>query len=209
MPQSNFIPRRKRSRGVNSVLHIFCEGATEEAYFEAYKRKIHCAAVAIEHSHHGDPKGLVAEAINAKDGSPANDIFWVVYDAEELSQRNKLQSHAEAFQAANRNGINIAFSAICFEVLLLLHFTPNPSVFLQPSKAVKELQKYIKNYKKGDLNILTTLQDKLPTARVNAADLAQRQQRNHPDVPMYEYNPYTTVHLLLDAIDGMATATGI
>ena len=116
MPQSNFIPRRKRSRGVNSVLHIFCEGATEEAYFEAYKRKIHCAAVVIEHSHHGDPKGLVAEAIKAKEGSPANDIFWVVYDAEELSQRNKLQSHAEAFQAANRNGINIAFSAICFEV---------------------------------------------------------------------------------------------
>ena len=204
MPQSNFIPRRKRSRGVNSVLHIFCEGATEEAYFEAYKRKIHCAAVVIEHSHHGDPKGLVAEAIKAKEGSPANDIFWVVYDAEELSQRNKLQSHAEAFQAANRNGINIAFSAICFEVWLLLHFTPNPWVFLQASNAVKELQKYIKNYKKGDLNILTTLQDKLPTARVNAADLAQRQQRNHPDVPMYEYNPYTTVHLLLDAIDGMA-----
>ena len=204
MPQSNFIPRRKRSRSVNSVLHIFCEGATEEAYFEAYKRKIHCVAVVIEHSHHGDPKGLVAEAIKAKDGSPANDIFWVVYDAEELSQRNKLQSHAEAFQAANRNGINIAFSAICFEVWLLLHFIPNPSAFLLPSKAVKELQKYIKNYKKGDLNILTTLQDKLPAARVNAASLAQRQQRNHPSVPMYEYNPYTTVHLLLDAIDGMA-----
>ena len=203
MPQSNFIPRRKRSRGVNSVLHIFCEGATEEAYFEAYKRKIHCAAVVIEHSHHGDPKGLVAEAIKVKEGSPANDIFWVVYDAEELSQRNKLQSHAEAFQAANRNRINIAFSAICFEVWLLLHFTPNPSMFLQPSKAVKELQKYIKNYKKGDLNILTTLQDKLPTARLNAASLAQRQQRNHPSVPMYEFNPYTTVHLLLDAIDGM------
>ena len=203
MPQSNFIPRRRRGRGVNSVLHICGEGATEEAYFEAYKRKIHCASVVIEHSHHGDPKGLVEEAINAKAGSPANDIFWVVYDAEELSQRNKLQSHAEAFQAANRNGINIAFSAICFEVWLLLHFTPNPSAFLQPSKAVKELQKYIKNYKKGDLNILTTLQDKLPAARVNAADLAQRQQRNHPAVPMYEYNPYTTVHLLLDAIDGM------
>ena len=186
MPQSNFIPRRKRSRGVNSVLHIFCEGATEEAYFEAYKRKIHCAAVVIEHSHHGDPKGLVAEAIKAKEGSPANDIFWVVYDAEELSQRNKLPSHAEALQAANRNGINIAFSAICFEVWLLLHFTPNPSMFLQPSKAVKELQKYIKNYKKGDLNILTTLQDKLSAARVNAASLTQRQQRNHPDVPMYE-----------------------
>lgn len=203
MPQSNFIPRRKRSRGVNSVLHIFCEGATEEAYFEAYKRKIHCAAVVIEHSHHGDPKGLVAEAIKAKEGFPANDIFWVAYDAEELSQRNKLQSHAEAFQAANRNGINIAFSAICFEVWLLLHFAPNPSVFLQPSKAVKELQKYIKNYKKGDLNILITLQNKLPVARVNAANLAQRKQRNTPDVPMYEHNPYTTVHLLLDAIDGM------
>jgi hypothetical protein len=203
MPQSNFIPRRKRSRGVNSVLHIFCEGSTEEAYFEAYKRKIHCAAVVIEHSHHGDPKGLVAEAIKAKEGSPANDIFWVVYDAEELSQRNKLRSHSEAFQAANRNGINIAFSAICFEVWLLLHFIPNPSMFLQPSKAVKELQKYIKNYKKGDLNILTTLLDKLSAARLNAASLAQRQQRNNPDVPMYEYNPYTTVHLLLDAIDGM------
>ena len=203
MPQSNFIPRRKRNRGVNSVLHIFCEGTTEESYFEAYKRKIHCAAVVIEHSHHGDPKGLVEEAIKAKAGSPTNDIFWVVYDSEDLSQRNKLQAHAEAFQAAERNGINIAFSAICFEVWLLLHFTQNSPAFLQPSKAVKELQKYIKNYKKGDLNILTTLQDKLPAARVNAANLAQRQQRNNPGVPMYKHNPYTTVHLLLDAIDGM------
>ena len=85
MLRSNFIPRQKRKRKVDSVLHIFCEGETEEAYINSYKRKIHCVPAVVEFSHHGDPRGLVNEAIKAKKNSPSNDIFWVVYDAEDLS----------------------------------------------------------------------------------------------------------------------------
>ena len=204
MLKNNFVPRQKRNRGVNPVLHIFCEGETEEAYINAYKRKTHCVPVVVEFSHHGDPKGLVEEAIKAKKNSPSKDKFWVVYDAEDLSLGNKVQAHANAYQAAQHNGINIAFSAICFEIWLLLHYTPNPPTCQQPARATKELQKYIKNYKKGDLNILTTLQDRLATARLNANNLITRQQANNPDIPMYKQNPYTTVHQLINAIDAMA-----
>lgn len=85
-----------------------------------------------------------------------------------------------------------------------MHFTPNPPTCQQPVKATKELQKYMKNYKKGDLSTLITLQDKLGTTRINANNLTLRQQANNPDIPMYRQNPYMTVHQLINAIDAMA-----
>ena len=90
MRKNNFIPRGK-GRRVGPVLHIYCEGETEESYLNAYKRFKKYSGCEIEPSHHTDPVGLVKEVIKAKEGSPFSDCFWVAYDLEDVSLGNKRQ----------------------------------------------------------------------------------------------------------------------
>ena len=99
MRKNNFIPRKK-GRRVGPVLHVYCEGETEESYLNAYKRFRKYSGCEIEPSHHTDPVGLVKEAIKVKEGSPYSDCFWVAYDLEDVSLENKRQAHEEAYRLA-------------------------------------------------------------------------------------------------------------
>ena len=200
MRKNNFIPRGK-GRKVGPVLHIYCEGETEESYLNAYKRFRKYSGCEIEPSHHTDPVGLVTEAIKAKESSPPSDCYWVAYDLEDVSLGNRRQVLEEAYRLAEANGINIALSAISFEVWLLLHFTPTPKVYLNCDGAMRALKVYLPNYAKGNSGIFEKLQELLPNARRNADSLQRRQERNNPDSKPYKRNPYTSFHLLLNAID--------
>ncbi len=200
MHRNNFIPRG-RGRRVGPVLHIYCEGETEESYLNAYKRFKKYSSCEIEHSHHTDPVGLVEEAIKAKENSPSPDRYWVVYDLEDVSLANKQQAHAEAYRLAKANGIHIALSAISVEVWLLLHYTPTPKAYHNSDGAVRALKKYLPKYEKGSANVFNALQNLIPDAIRNAANLQRRWERNDPDGKPYELNPSTSFHLLLDAID--------
>ena len=167
----------------------------------AYKRFKKYSGCEIEPSHHTDPVGLVKEVIKAKEGSPFSDCFWVAYDLEDVSLGNKRQAHEEAYRLAEANGINIALSAISVEVWLLLHFTPTPKAYLNSDGAVRALRVHLSNYAKGNSGIFEKLKELLPSARRNADALQRRQERNNPDSKPYERNPYTSFHLLLNAID--------
>ncbi len=74
MRRNNFI-ERGRGHKVSPVLHVYCEGETEESYLNAYKRFTKYSSCEIEHSHHTDPVGLVKEAIRAKESSPSSDCY--------------------------------------------------------------------------------------------------------------------------------------
>ena len=200
MRKNSFIPRG-RGRKVGPVLHIYCEGKTEESYLNAYKRFRKYSCCEIEHSHHTDPVGLVTESIKAKENAPSSDCYWVAYDLEDMSQRNNQQAHAEAYRLAQANGIHIALSAISVEVWILLHFIPTPRAYLNCDGAVRALKRHLPNYKKGSANVFDDLQNLISEARKNAASLQRRWERDCPDGKPYELNPSTSFHLLLDAID--------
>ena len=200
MRKNNFI-ERGRGRRVGPVLHIYCEGETEESYLNAYKRFRKYSCCEIEHSHHTDPVGLIQEAIKAKENAPSSDSYWVVYDLEDVSLENKRQTHVEAYRLAQANGIHIALSAISIEVWILLHFTPTPKVYLNCDGAVRALKKYLPNYEKGSANVFNAIQNLIPYARKNAVSLQRRWEHDRPNGKPYELNPSTSFHLLLDAID--------
>ena len=200
MRRNNFI-ERGRGRRVGPVLHIYCEGETEESYLNAYKRFRKYSCCEIEHSHHTDPVGLIQEAIKAKENAPSSDSYWVVYDLEDVSLENKRQTHVEAYRLAQANGIHIALSAISIEVWILLHFTPTPKVYLNCDGAVRALKKYLPNYEKGSANVFNAIQNLIPYARKNAVSLQRRWEHDRPNGKPYELNPSTSFHLLLDAID--------
>ena len=200
MRKNNFI-ERGWGRKVGPVLHIYCEGETEESYLNAYKRFRKYSCCEIEHSHHTDPVGLIQEAIKAKENAPSSDSYWVVYDLEDVSLENKRQTHLEANRLAQANGIHIAFSAISVEVWILLHFTPAPKAYLNCDGAVRALKKYLPNYKKGSANVFIAIQNLISDARKNAVSLQRRWEHDSPNGKPYELNPNTSFHLLLDAID--------
>ncbi|MCR4572902.1 MAG: RloB family protein [Lentisphaeria bacterium] len=200
MRKNNFI-ERGWGRKVGPVLHIYCEGETEESYLNAYKRFRKYSCCEIEHSHHTDPVGLIQEAIKAKENAPSSDSYWVVYDLEDVSLENKRQTHVEAYRLAQANGIHIALSAISIEVWILLHFTPTPKVYLNCDGAVRALKKYLPNYEKGSANVFNAIQNLIPYARKNAVSLQRRWEHDRPNGKPYELNPSTSFHLLLDAID--------
>ncbi len=200
MRKNNFIPRGK-GRKVGPVLHIFCEGDTEESYLKAYKRFNRYSCCEIKTGHHTDPIGLVEEAIEAKQNAPAADKFWVAYDLEDVSLQNRLKAHEEAFNMAQTNGVNIALSAISIEIWFLLHFTPTPQMYQNCNGAIRALKKHLPNYVKGDAGVFTAIQQFISNARKNASLLQKRQDLNNPGKKPYERNPYTSFHLLLDAID--------
>ena len=200
MRRNNFI-ERGRGRRVGPVLHIYCEGETEESYLNAYKRFRKYSCCEIEHSHHTDPVGLIQEAIRAKESAPSSDSYWVVYDLEDVSFENKRQAHVEAYRLAQANGIHIALSAISVEVWILLHFTPVPKAYLNCDGAVRALKKYLPNYEKGSTNVFNAIQNLISDARKNAVSLQRRWEHDSPNGKPYELNPNTSFHLLLDAID--------
>lgn len=207
--------RKKDTRRVKPVLHIFCEGEkTEPNYLKGYLDKHHPAnrrlkMVKIEKRNDHTPVELVKEVVDRKKSESPGDFFWVVYDRESNIKYSD-EKHEEAYQNAKKNGVEIALSNVCFEVWLLLHFVGSSSYYKNYGELLKlsplkiELKKLgVVKYGKSDRTLFSKLSDKIATARQRAKAMnkatkkASPKDKNEP----YQLNPYTDVHKLLDAID--------
>lgn len=210
-------PASKTVRQPNRTLHIYCEGEkTEPNYLEGYiawrfpgdRSK---AVIKIEPTKKNTPVALVKEAVTAKKSSLAlpGDEFWVVYDRESIAKYpDKL--HDQARQTAQANGIHIALSNVCFELWILLHFANNNAphancaeLIGSPNfkRALAEIG--ITSYEKGHAGLFSLLQNSISTARKRAEKMNQatREAAANGATHPYQLNPYTDIHLLLDAID--------
>ncbi|MBQ0713039.1 MAG: RloB domain-containing protein [Porticoccus sp.] len=210
-------PRRNASKKLRPVLHIFCEGEkTEPNYINGYLRKFHASnrllkVIKVEKTDKNTPVQLVEEAIKLKEDkdTPALDFFWVVYDREAESKYSDTL-HREALDKAQGKNIKVSLTTICFEVWLLLHFSDTAAPYSSCSDLLKnsslndELNKLgIKKYDKASNDIFELISDRIPDARVRAErmnDAIIKSSSHNKDHP-YSLNPYTGVHLLLDAID--------
>ena len=203
MPKS----RAKQQYKVKPRLHIFCEGEkTEPNYLSKYieTRFPGTRLSPVRKTDKTTPVQLVEEAIAAKNDkkNPKGDKFWVVFDRE---AKNKYSDtlHAEARRKANEEAIHIAFSNVCFEVWILLHFqnTVAPYSSYADLKKRSDLKLHIENYDKG--SVFTFSAEQIKNARDNAEVLNRLTQEGADSswTEPYQWNPYTDVHLLLDAID--------
>ncbi|EEG06917.1 RloB family protein [Pseudogulbenkiania ferrooxidans] len=213
------MPKKKSAvqRKLQAVLHIYCEGAkTEPNYINSYLQETSPGnrrknVIRVEPTKKNTPVQLVDEAVKHKKSPtcPKSDIFWVVFDRESVAKYPDAL-HAEASQKAKSNGINIAISNVCFELWLLLHFQENGSPYssyadlISNSKLKEHLkEKGIHEYDKANASIFDSVKGGLDSARkaakkMNAQTLESADpQRTKP----YQLNPFTEIHLLLDAID--------
>lgn len=194
-------------RSLAPVLHIFCEGsATEPNYLERYK-DLFCknkAAIQVERNDKTTPIQLVEIAAQMKNSSQAqpNDEFWVVYDRESPA-RTPEATHQKARDLAQKNGVHIALSNVCFEVWLLMHFQATCAACNTCDELTSrdDFRKWFSGYEKGAGCILTCKQ--IEKARKNAKRMNDRTIKGADrswTVPS-KWNPYTNVYELLDAID--------
>ncbi|MCC5844566.1 MAG: RloB domain-containing protein [Verrucomicrobia bacterium] len=199
--------RAKQQYKLKPRLHIFCEGEkTEPNYLTKYieTRFPGTRLSPVRKTDKNTPVQLVEEAIAAKKekGNPKGDKFWVVFDRE---AKNKYSDtlHAKARRKADEEGIHIAISNVCFEVWILLHFqnTVAPYSSYTDLWNRSDLRLHISNYEKG--SVYTFSNEQIKSARANAAIMNQQtcagadSSWSNP----HQWNPYSDVHLLLDAID--------
>lgn len=201
MPKKRIVQRLE----LKPRLHIFCEGEkTEPNYFRGYV-ETHFSGTRlspVKKTEKNTPVQLVEVAIAAKQSNPPGDQFWVVYDREAC---NKYPDglHAEARSTAQANGINIALSNVCFEVWILLHFQQAVAPYdsYEDLRKHSKLKEHIAGYDKGTRRRFSN--SEVCAARKHAVKLnAETISGANPewDQP-HQWNPYTDVYALLDAID--------
>lgn len=198
------------------TMKIFCEGEkTEPLYLRGYlsivsgaRRK---AVIEIQKTRKNTPVQLVDEAIKAKRSPQAlpEDEFWVVYDRESPFKYSDAL-HAHAYDAAMREGINIAISNICFEYWILLHFIDTSAAYtcyddLRNRSVLKSsfFEATGKDYDKSSDLVFDAVRGgitdaRVRGARVNSASLAAAQLRR---ARPYHLNPFVGMVDLLSAID--------
>ena len=154
---------------------------------------------------------MVDEAVKKKKDreTPPDDLFWVVYDRES-PRKYESKLHAKARNKAKKNGVEIALSNVCFEVWLILHFQPHVGHFDCYDELWKRsaLRTHIPNYNKSSGSLFDALWPNIDNARNSASNLNKQTQNGanpEHDAP-HDWNPYTNVHELLDAIDRFAAA---
>ena len=112
---------------------ILCEGQSEQIYINGYKsedvnkRRLAKVDVEIYQPKDYSPHGLLTEAKlkvkEAKKDKMPYDKVWIVFD------RDGHANVPQTFEEARIAKINIAFSAVCFEIWILLHFERTSRAF--------------------------------------------------------------------------------
>jgi hypothetical protein len=162
--------RRKPSRVPRKTVYIVTEGTnTEPNYFKDMiqhleNRVNYSFDVRLVETDKTDAVGLINEAtlISTK---PEYDEVWVVFD------KNGYTQHRQAFEKAQQNNINIAFSSIAFENWVLLHFERNQTPFGKAQQVIDYLREnnYFADYdKRANTYIYPKLKHRTELAIENA-----------------------------------------
>lgn len=201
--------RRNRDKRSTGKFFVFTEGETEINYIREYiktKKYPLTRFVVIQPEDHV-PYGLLKETKkklvkqqNKTYSIEKDDIFWLVFDRD---QHDRIPNTYE--EARKTKKVGIAFSSICFEIWLMLHFHCNIKPFPSCDKllADRKFKDYIGDYEKaaGKIFDFVNGSEGVKVAIKNAEILVESAKKGNPGRQIYEINPYCNLHLLIKAID--------
>lgn len=201
MRSNNRKPNYSRVLPSKRVL-ILCEGQSEQIYINGYKsedvnkRRLAKVDVEIYQPKDYSPHGLLAEAKRkvkeAKKDKMPYDKVWIIFD------RDGHANVPQTFEEARIARINIAFSAVCFEVWILLHFERTSRAFQNCDEVIHFIKhrNYLDYAKTNFYNQLTSEHKQ---NAINNADWLHRQ--NEIDIKrgefIYKLSPYTDFDRLM------------
>lgn len=222
-------PRKRASRQVKSKIYIYCEGkTTEPQYIRAYIQFKHpsCARlkkaevpIEIKDTNKNTAIQLVEEAVDFMAHKDFDgDEVWVVYDRES-PQKYADNLHQQAYNLADKHGVQVAISNVCFEYWLLLHLTESTPAMSDCSSlisssvfknAFKEIG--ITSYdKKGsvskDISKALMKDEYINNAKTRAERINSQSEdaSGFSNAEPYKLNPFTNVYDLLESIDRVAS----
>lgn len=182
---------------------ILTEGETEEIYLKSYKsddenrRRLSGVGIEIYKPKDHSPLGLLAEAKKRikeakKDKMPYEKV-WIVFDRDGHAN---IPATFHEKQAVNE--IEIAFSVVCFEYWVLLHFEKTTRLFNDCDSIGSYIrQKHFPEYEKSRNNY-HNLKDKISLAIENAIWTTKQNQNDLNDgLKPYQLQAYTNVHELI------------
>lgn len=202
---------------ISPYIRLVCEGGkTEPNYFNGYLKTkgFHQPNMAFKPKDHS-PKGIAKAAKDEfqkakKFKIPEDKIFiWAIFDKDEH------QGISDAIEILRGTPIGIAFSNVCFEYWILLHFENTSKPFRNCNEVISYIHKnHDKDYGKANDHYMR-LKDKIPTAISHAQQLAHNQRQHetrpdtilngnndpcYPDSPNWTLNPYTDVQLIFESL---------
>lgn len=191
--------RKIQNRDVRKRILIICEGLkTEPNYFSGIKKDLRSTALNIEIIDRPENSGLrlVKHAIILKKEADREDnkfdSIWIVLDKDKYTELE------ETFTLAKKNDINIAFSAISFELWYLLHFTYTTKPWRSYAQLKDELLKHLPDYDKSHSDMYERLKNKTSTAVNNAVKLRDYFKGDiDSGVKLYDLDCYTDVDRLV------------
>ena len=192
-------PTRERRKLV--VVGTEGNNKTEELYFkelEKIQSKFHFI---FAKGNETDPVKIVRntanrakiEELSYKDGDKAVSVFDLDLDTDKIPQL------IAAKNIADKKNVTIYPSNPCFEVWYLEHFEYTSKLFHSSNEVIRELEKYLPNYKKNycDFDILYPRTE-------NAIDNCKKLDKHHRDVgtnTSIEFaNPSTSIHTLIEVL---------
>lgn len=200
--ERRFLQRKSQFKPYSKRVLILCEGETEVNYFlglksdEEMKRRLVSVDVDIYQPDNYSPKGLVEEAKRkikeARSEKNIYDNVWVVFDRDQHPYLH------DAFQTAKANKIRVAFSNVCFELWILLHFER----MLRPEDECDNVKVHVKrnypDYEKSGSHY-ERLKDKVLTAIQNGKwVIEQTKHELERGKKVFELSTYTNVHELVE-----------
>ena len=195
--QGNSLKRQKYARDPYDKVLIVCEGEkTEPNYFNGLKNHLRLKSANVAIVGEGATPAKIVERAKKLDmqekrkDDPFDKIFCV-FDKDTHSDYETALDHC-----AQKNYIAIS-SVPAFEYWLLLHFRYTTSPYKDSAEVLHGLKKYMADYEKNDTGIFKKLQDKLETAKKNAA--RSLQDRIHAKTD----NPSTRVHILVETLQAI------
>jgi hypothetical protein len=186
---------------VNKRILILCEGVTEYLYAKSLQMELprslqRSISVEIYHQTQNDPKSLLSEAKRrvktAKKEGNSYDQIWLFFDNDNWPQL------AEVFNHLNKEQFQFAYSSLCFEHWVILHFENCGKAFSSGEETIKHLKRYWPEYHKTKSNIYKELRDKLGVAIERAKSICKN---SCPGDALHKKNPYFTVQLLINYFD--------
>ncbi|MEI6553974.1 MAG: RloB family protein [Paludibacter sp.] len=181
---------------------ILCEGQSEQIYINGYKsedvnkRRLAMVDVEIYQPKNYSPHGLLTEAKKKvkeakKDKMPYESV-WIVFD------RDGHANVPQTFEEARVSKINIAFSSVCFEIWILLHFEKTSRQFQNCDDIIHFIKhKGYLNYEKTNFYNQLSPEHK-QNAIINAVWLHVYNDNDiKRGIPIYQLNPYTDFDRLM------------
>ncbi|MDD1438442.1 RloB family protein [Dolichospermum sp. ST_sed10] len=192
--------RKIHTRDLRERILIVCEGGkTEPNYFRKFpidENKCYVKPMGVGYNTYS----LVRRAIEIGQTSLLPfDQIWCVFDRDNFPAQN----FNNAFEIAEHNNINIAYSNEAFELWYLLHFHRYINAMSRDQYQEKLTELLGHKYVKNSENIYDELIDRQPIAIENAKALLILHSENSDsgrNDPAKD-NPSTTVHKLVEELN--------